>query len=343
MKIKVSIIIPVFNGEKTLERCVLSIFQQNYHFYEVIVIDDGSIDRTNDICENLSTLYPERFRYKKIANQGVSVARNLGIEIAKGSLIQFVDADDTIDSNYSKYMIEEMRESDLVISGYAITNNKKNVDLVFQKYGNYTKRDFLEKLMKFIYPKNQFFSPCNKLYRVDILKKENIRFQEGKKIGEDCFFNLLYIQKCKSIVVIEECLYFYEKGAPGSAMSEVELEWFESNLEITQTIKNILVNEGIKYENLSSYRDYRDYLAMMYFTRLLTFKKHQGLSNHIQSIYCQLKLFNLWEISNANLEKRSLTIFLLLVQSKRYYLGIIYCLLLRVIVKVKKRELKKKG
>ncbi len=118
-EIKVSIIVPIYNSEKNLDRCVNSILRQSYKNLELILINDGSTDSSLDICNNFRKLN-ENIIVIDQKNMGVSAARNIGLRYATGDLIQFVDSDDYIDSDMTESLVNCIRENnaDLVICGY---------------------------------------------------------------------------------------------------------------------------------------------------------------------------------------------------------------------------------
>ena len=114
---KLSVIIPVYNTEKYLKKCLESVIKQTYKNLEIIVINDGSTDNSNKIIEKYVTKYPQKIKYIEQENRGQAYSRNLGIKLSKGELITFVDSDDYIERNMYKKMIEllERENSDMVI------------------------------------------------------------------------------------------------------------------------------------------------------------------------------------------------------------------------------------
>lgn len=123
-RMMVSVVIPVYNAEKTVSKCLDSILQQSYHEYEVVIIDDGSTDGTADICLDYCNRYQGRIRYNKQKNSGPSAARNLGIRNSKGKYIAFVDSDDTVDAEMIGTMLAfaEKHNAEMVICSYWMHN-----------------------------------------------------------------------------------------------------------------------------------------------------------------------------------------------------------------------------
>ncbi|HAB66354.1 MAG TPA: glycosyltransferase family 2 protein, partial [Firmicutes bacterium] len=150
MNSKISIIIPVYNGEKFIEDCINSILKQTYSNYEIVLVNDGSVDKTREIIESFDN---EKIRLFNIENNGVSNARNFGIEHATGDYILFVDADDKIDNKTLEILINKQKEYDVDIiryNGYiqdvngkftqldmpvsnnTILNSKKDIDKIIE-------------------------------------------------------------------------------------------------------------------------------------------------------------------------------------------------------------------
>ena len=139
-KIKVSVIVPIYNTEKFLRKCIESIVNQTLQEIEIILINDGSTDNSHNICLEYTEKYPEKIRYINNKNIGCSATRNLGIELANGEYIAFVDSDDYIE----KEMYEEMytktlkEKSDIVICGFNyIFSDKKTLFIPENKYEYY--------------------------------------------------------------------------------------------------------------------------------------------------------------------------------------------------------------
>lgn len=128
----VSVIVPVYNAEKYLKKCMESILKQTYENIELILINDGSIDKSLDICNQFSKR-DRRIRVIDKDNSGVSDTRNLGIMLAKGKYLCFVDSDDYIEENYIEKMILNTDESTLTMCGYFIETSMENGDFFFKE------------------------------------------------------------------------------------------------------------------------------------------------------------------------------------------------------------------
>lgn len=209
----VSVIVPVFNSEKYLAECITSICGQIYRNLEIIIINDGSTDGSFDIL-NMYAKKDTRIKLITIPNSGVSIARNTGLDHAKGTYISFVDSDDLIQSDMVERLIEVMEKEDcgMAISGIQMRYSKRKS----VKYVNYlpgidyvkNKEDF-EKTFSSFYQCKAYLSPCAKLYRRSIIERQHIRFRKHISLGEDMLFNYDYLECDFTSVVINEPLYIY--------------------------------------------------------------------------------------------------------------------------------------
>lgn len=244
MKQLVSIIVPIYNCEKFLEECILSILQQSYKDIEIILINDGSEDLSGEIALSYSKI-DSRITYIKKNNEGVSNARNLGIKLAKGEYISFVDADDIIGKTYIEDMIEEITDVDFVLSGYKVWEMKKNKYI--ENKCPYFKGNIDEFILKiFDYINTPFLlGPCFKLFKLDILRKEEIKFPEELSYGEDALFVIEYLKKIKKIGCIENMNYTYRKCREDSLSSVYR----EDRIDIFYRINNNLKQLVTAYTN----------------------------------------------------------------------------------------------
>ncbi|MCI9435360.1 MAG: glycosyltransferase [Bacilli bacterium] len=232
----ISIIVPVYNVEKYVNKMITSIQQQTYSNFELILVDDGSVDDSKVICERISK-EDERIAVYSQQNKGVSEARNLGISKAIGKYILFIDADDWIDETlietYYNLMIKD--SNDLVINEYNVINRNKSYS---QKRDLPTGVISLQQaLYKIINPKGFYGSVWGKLFSLEIIKKNHIKFNPTISIGEDLLFMIDYLQYCSKIVYNDNCLYNYLIRET-SALNTVSLK----RLDILQVYQQLLEN-----------------------------------------------------------------------------------------------------
>lgn len=189
-----SILIPVFNAEKTIKKCINSIFHNGFSDYEIILINDGSSDNSWKILETYTKKYPDKIRIFDQENQGVARTRNAGINYADAKYIMFVDCDDWIDSDYLQKFVEEIesRNLDIVIGGYHRTTNDKVL--------------YEMRLKNTSWSRYMIMAPWSRIYRRDFLLENKIDFLNNS-IGEDMYFNLQAINLTDKISIIDYCGY----------------------------------------------------------------------------------------------------------------------------------------
>ncbi|MBR3835215.1 MAG: glycosyltransferase family 2 protein [Clostridia bacterium] len=208
--IVVSIIIPVYNAEKTLVRCLDSLLAQTLKNIEIIVVDDGSTDSSPQICDEYAVRFGIVVIHKQ--NGGVSAARNKGLEAANGKYIMFCDSDDWVEESYVEnfYKCIEKTDVDLVVSGFVLNDLKEQKTDVFCSESD--EDLFLEKKGFVKLRELNFLAfPWNKLFKKEILQKQEILFKEGLSECEDLIFNLQYITFCDNgMIIIPQANYHYE-------------------------------------------------------------------------------------------------------------------------------------
>lgn len=211
----ISVIIPVFNAERYLEVCLNSLWKQSNKDFEVIMIDDGSSDRSKEICR-LFTEKSEKYKYYFQENQGVSAARNLGIKKAKGKWITFVDADDFVTEDYITQIQENIKNVDAVIFGQFCELD--GFSEVIQPNTKFLESILGSKKCSLIdnaYP----YTVWSKVYKKEIIEKNNLEFIQGLANGEDMLFNVKYYNECKYIKVVKKSIYSYRINQFSASMS----------------------------------------------------------------------------------------------------------------------------
>lgn len=210
----VSIIAPVFKIDpKQLCNSINSMLDQDYNNYEIILVDDGSPDQCGDICDTFGEKH-NNIHVIHTSNKGVSHARNIGIETAKGEFIIFVDADDILFSNaISKFMeIEKKCNADLVMSNYQVGNIEKNITGQLKKFTKKTDLQFIQSsfLSGNNIEKMQYTgAPWAKLYKKSIIIDNNCFYDESLPRSQDNEFNFRFMQFVQQCVYVDECLYKY--------------------------------------------------------------------------------------------------------------------------------------
>lgn len=205
---KISIIIPMYNCEKYIIKCLESVTKQDYKNKEIIIVDDGSTDKSVEIVSK----YIINFKEKNITlycqnNLNASIARNRGMENATGEYIIFLDADDELENGIlSKIaLIIQNQKSDLIIGNYEVINQNNKIikkNIFFSKNSILKNEEIFKKIIS-ISP-----VPSNKVYSMEIIKKNNL-FWGNVRIGQDLNFYLKYLLHCKNVSVVNENMYKY--------------------------------------------------------------------------------------------------------------------------------------
>lgn len=201
----VSIVVPVYNCEKYLKRCIESLLGQTYPYIEIILVNDGSTDDSLKISKE----YEEKYFHISVIdqkNQGVSVARNAGIHFSSGVYIGFVDSDDYVERDYVEKLVSGFSNGvDICICGHDIVRENKTIERC-PKYNAF----WNEKQIKYrLFMDTNFMGTWDKMYRKEFLLKWNVYFKDGLCMSEDALFEMHYALKCQSAYYIQEPLYHY--------------------------------------------------------------------------------------------------------------------------------------
>ncbi len=254
---KISVIVPVYNSEKFLDKCILSIINQTLSDFELILIDDGSRDKSGEICDEWAKK-DSRIRVLRQKNGSAAASRNKGLEIAKGDYIAFIDSDDYIDSDYLKAMYEkaEENEADIVLSGCIWEQNGENEKRINPPLV-LTKEEYIKAVVgeKIVYI--TAFGPCCKLYKRKLIKDNNLLFDTRFKLSEDRIFNIKVMGEIKKAVSMEYLGYHYVDN-PGS---------LTHNRKKRSTVKNIIEAENEVWTSFEKmvreaklYKEYEEYI-----------------------------------------------------------------------------------
>lgn len=211
---QISVIVPVYNVEKYLTQCIESILNQTYQAFELLLIDDGSEDSSGNICNYYSNA-DSRVKVFHKENGGVSSARNMGIEHARGEWVCFVDSDDWIDKDTFEYIAGLWKRADFLQFGYRkIGNNVSEYSYVPSKVLRYSTSVYCTK-------KIYHSAICGYLLKLNIIKKYKISFPNHIKYGEDQAFILKTLMCSSEIVILDKHFYNY-RNREDSAMHASE-------------------------------------------------------------------------------------------------------------------------
>lgn len=211
----ISVVIPVYNSKRYIRYCVDSLLKQTLHDFEILLIDDGSTDGSSEIIDEIQISNSDKVVVVHQDNNGVSSARNKGIELARGEYITFVDSDDWVDENYLQSLSSV--SADLVVGGLILEKSERII-VAPQNSHFYLPGDkdlFFKLLMQRL-----LYGPCQKLYRTSLIHKYDIHFPYGNQYGEDRIFNYLYLEHVNTISTVGEASYHYRISESGSLCSK---------------------------------------------------------------------------------------------------------------------------
>ena len=295
MEDTISVIVPVYNVEKYLDKCISSIVNQTYKNLEIILINDGSTDNSLQICEKWKEK-DDRIILINKENTGVSDTRNRGLDIATGKYVSFIDSDDFLELNMMEQLINEIKKGniELVICGYNyLYENRIKVELF----------DCLESFDKYGYLKEAFkmdASVWNKLFVRNIIG--SLRFKEDLKVYEDMLFLYEYLDKIQNVSIIRKILYNYNKSNLNSTLNvfspKKNITAIKAFYDINKILEKYNIQERYNRQanqvcNLVLYKkelgknfDYTEYdkIIKEYMDKKLLFKV-KGLKNKVKVFF----------------------------------------------------------
>lgn len=264
MRPMVSIIVPIYNAEQYLRRCVDSILNQEYTDYELLLVNDGSTDASGDICEEYGDRDPRVIVIQK-ENTGVSDSRNRALERARGKYLQFLDSDDWITPDATRLFVRAAEEygCDMVISDfYRVVGGRLSPKGDIEEEGVLTREEFAAHMME--NPADFYYGVLwNKLYRRDIVEEHKLRMDTDISWCEDFMFNLEYIRYAKVFYALHAPIYYYVKrkgslasqGINISKTVKMKLNVFEY---YNNFYKHVLEEEDYEKNRLQVYRFFID-------------------------------------------------------------------------------------
>lgn len=331
---KISVIVPVYNNEEYIEKCIKSITNQTEKELELILVDDGSKDDSGKICEEYSKK-DNRIKVIHKQNGGASSARNKALDVCEGKYVTFVDADDYIEKDYLKKMVQKIEEKEADVIGCAANKiyynstekNNQNEDYELDN-DTFTKWLFLQKGIG--------ICRC-KLYKREVIG--SIRFHENLKVGEDTYFNLMISKKINKFYMLNEPLYNYVVNQ-NSLVRKLDDNYINKYLDAA-TITQEYVNQNYKENDaiiklVNNYTIFTLTLIIVNYCcnskRKLTLLKKANEIRHV----CNIKEFKA-AMKNISFEYFSLPrkIMILTIKMKAY-------LLTAIIGNVRQKQINKK-
>ncbi|MBU3822288.1 glycosyltransferase family 2 protein [Flavobacteriaceae bacterium XHP0103] len=245
----VSVIIPVYNAEKFLEKCIDSLLSQSFKDYEVLLINDGSSDHSGSVCHKYSNI-DNRIRVFHQKNKGASAARNLGMEKAKGEWICFVDSDDWVKENYLNNLVVSIEPGiDLVIGGFTQTDNNITKEVVLTETDINIDSLETELILNELALFNYSF-PFGKLFKKKIIDTYSVQFITKAIMFEDTIFLMQYLKHSKSLKIINAIDYQYVLNEGSLSF---KLHSFEAEYTIAEKLLDISIDDfSLTIKNLKN-------------------------------------------------------------------------------------------
>lgn len=286
----VSLIIPAYNVDNYLEECVNSLLCQTYTNYEIVIIDDGSTDNTYNIGKQL-TVESEKVKLFHQENQGVSIARNIGMQKANGEFFIFVDPDDIAAPQYIETLVACARRSDMGMAGFT-SERGEIATKVSMNTVDIRASDMMESILC---GTNYDGYLWNKIFQRKIIESNNLRFQKNIVVWEDLLFVLQYLKNCNKVTISDEKLYYY-RYREGSAVNNTRLDKYRSKYEVMKKIKE---------ENFSCTKQSRKKMSFLYFETMFSYLNRiliqENKSNKLEEILSSIDVVELLKQKNIKL------------------------------------------
>lgn len=261
----ISVVVPVYNAENSIERCVSSITGQTFADMEILLVDDGSKDSGGLLCDKLAQ-NDNRVRVIHKENAGVSAARNTGMEEATGKYILFVDSDDYLPLNYVEEMVKaqkEFGEEAFVWTALQIVSENGSMKEEWLAYGEEersiaTRKDVLKFSARYV-----LNSPVNKLYHRHIIKENRLRMDENLSIAEDLLFNLQYLDAAGgcSVIILNRVLYYYVRNGQVSLDHGYKKNYYKIHKKVLGMLWEYCKSWQVSGEDIPLfYKRYREYM-----------------------------------------------------------------------------------
>lgn len=294
-----SIIVPVYQSRKYLKRLVNSVLAQNYPSYELLLVDDGSSDGSENICDEFSKKYSQiKTIHKK--NGGVSSARNEGIHRAEGEYVIFLDADDYIEKGLlaETNTAIKQRKPDVLVFGYYYETHNSVKKFLPKLNGNYTYDSLAKEFSNFAL-ESSFNCTCNKVFRADIIKEKKLEFPI-QKIAEDGVFVCRFLRNANSIYFSKKAYYHYCQNEDSAVHKFCASRWQDENKylkEMKKCVEYFAPDQtnsimGVKYRNALLFDLYNLLVSDMSIYRC-----SRILSKHLEQNYDYIN----WDINTNEL------------------------------------------
>lgn len=249
----ISIIIPVYNVSQYIDHCLQSVKEQSYTDWECILVDDGSKDDSGEKCDEWCKC-DSRFHVIHQPNHGVSAARNNALRVVKGEWVTFIDSDDWLEKDYLSLMLNETVDVDLVVSGQIreFANNRQIIYVpdnteVFPLTSAFSE-NFNNLNKKFL-----LYAPHEKLFKVDIIRDNNLQFDVCCSYGEDLQFVYQYLEHTTTIATVNHALYHYRMGDGNTLSTKLRIDQFEVDYKQWQIVYDFYQKRDLLNDSSNQY------------------------------------------------------------------------------------------
>ena len=286
---KISIIIPAYNVEKYIHKCLDSILEQTFNDYEIIIVNDVSTDNTKNIIEEYRKLNSKIIYIELKKNSGSALARQQGLDIARGKYVTFIDADDWLSNRYALETIEDNMSKynvDCLIFQYR-TIHKKNFKLYKKipiKIGKYSNTDIATNKIKNDSPSWHYL--WNKCYKLDTIRSNNIKFIPELRRAQDVRFNKDFFKVANEFYIVKDYLYDYNCTNDNSVTKKIVCKNIKTEIEFWENITNEYLKLVEDYKYLGIYNLNEKYLNKWLYNKYL----YILLNNKQYEWYEELKL-----------------------------------------------------
>lgn len=244
MKPLVSIIVPIYNGELYIQKCLDSILVQTYKNIEVVIINDGSTDGSINYLEKYSD---ERIRYFNIENQGVSVARNYGIDKSNGEYLLFIDVDDYVNEDIVEKLVNLVENDTTFVfcDNFEVWTDRTDTRTLFNNLNKELRREDVIKEIA----SGKAGLVCSKLISKKVVADNKIYFDGNLKVGEDQLFFLQVANYCKTFKYVKEPLYFYDRTNESSSTIKYQFNLIENFMYLYMKTEEFFINNYLESDS----------------------------------------------------------------------------------------------
>lgn len=268
MSMKVSVIIPVYNAERYIAKCIESLLNQTIHDCEFIFVNDGSTDRSQSIIEGYESK-DSRVILINQPNRGVSAARNRGLRRATGEYVGFVDSDDYVDRDMfeTMYTAAATKQLDAVVTNLELELDGTKQLITFPFSTQVLDRSYIQQhILQYMLRSDDFNTVMNKLYKRELILKHNIVFPEHMALGEDGWFNMMVMGQASTVQYLNYCGYHYCEVAGSATHDIANKDYFKQALEVyhMELPRSYLFMEHSEIQRLKAIKLVRNVIAYIH-------------------------------------------------------------------------------